>query len=183
MKRTEINMDCKTFQNELPDLVLEKNARPSAAAVAHLRSCPPCAEEYLSFQSTFAALDAWHAPEPSPYFDQKLAVQIREEQAAPKMGWVERLRTSLQLNTGRNFRPAMVAMLALTLVVGGGGIAGINGLNHPAMPAASATVNDLEILDRNEQAFQELDDLQQDDNQPPDVNDLNDDATSAQPTS
>ena len=156
-------MDCKTFQSELPDLVLTANARPSVAAVAHMRECPPCAEEYRSFQSTFAALDAWQAPEPSPYFDQKLAVRVREEQAAPRMSWLERLQTRVLFNTGRNFRPAMIGALALALVVGGGGIAGINYSNLPAQPAASATVNDLQILDRNEQAFQQLDELQQDD--------------------
>jgi hypothetical protein len=164
-------MDCKGFQNELPDLVLTANARPSAAAVAHLRECPPCTEEYLSFQSTFAALDEWKAPEPSAYFDQKLAVRIREEQAAPKMNWLQSLQTRLLFNTGRNFRPALIGALGLALVVSGGGIAGINGYqpwNAPAAPQASATVNDLQILDRNEQAFQQLDELQQEDVAAPD---------------
>lgn len=174
------SMDCNTFMNELPDLVLTANTRPSAGQVAHMRSCPPCAEEYLSFQSTFAALDAWQAPEPTPYFDQKLAVRIREEQAAPKMGWLERLQTALLFNTGRSFRPAMVATLALTLVVGGGGIAGINYSNQPQ---PSATVNDLQILDRNEQAFQQLDELQQDDTSaaPVDTNENNDSNAPAAP--
>ncbi len=157
-------MDCKNFQKELPDLVLTANARPSLAAVAHMRQCPPCAEEYLSFQSTFAALDSWQTPEPTPYFDQKLAVRIREEQAAPRMSWLERLQTRLLLNTGRNFRPVMAGALGLALVVSGGGIVGINGLpswTTPSAPVASATVQDLQILDRNEQAFQQLDELQQ----------------------
>ena len=154
-------MDCKAFGSELPDLVLNANTTPSPAAVAHLRTCPPCAEEYLSFQSTFAALDSWRAPEVSPYFDQKLAVRIREESASPKMSWFERLRTRLLLNTGRNFRPVLAGALALMLVAGGGGLAGINYSNVPAQP--SAAVNDLQILDRNEQAFQQLDELQQDD--------------------
>jgi hypothetical protein len=180
----EKNMDCKTFQNELPDLVLTANARPSLAQVAHMRACPPCAEEYLSFQSTFAALDAWHAPEPSPYFDQKLAVRIREEQAAPRLTWFERIQTRLLFNTGRNFRPAIVGALGLVLVIGGGGIAGINYSNVPAAPSTSATVNDLQILDRNEQAFQQLDELQQDDNnaiQQDDNIDNNDTITPAAP--
>ena len=30
-------MDCKEFQNELPDLLLVPNSTPSAAAVAHLK--------------------------------------------------------------------------------------------------------------------------------------------------
>jgi hypothetical protein len=168
-------IDCKEFQNELPDLVLTANARPSLAAVAHLRECPPCAQEYLSFQSTFAALDEWTAPAPSAYFDQKLAVRIREEQAAPEMNWLQSLRTRLLFNTGRNFRPAMIGALALALVVSGGGIVGINGIpgwNPPAAAQPSAAVNDLQILDRNEQAFQQLDELQQDDAAaPPDMKD------------
>ncbi len=176
-------MDCKAFQSELPDLVLTANARPSLAAVAHMRECPPCAEEYLSFQATFATLDEWTAPAPSAYFNQKLAVQIREEQAAPKMNWLQKLQARLLFNTGRNFRPALVGALALALVVSGGGIAGINGYqpwNMPAAPQPSATVNDLQILDRNEQAFQQLDELQQEDvAAPQDPNDGNSNDTSA----
>ncbi len=160
MKNT---INCKTFQDELPDLVLTPNARPSVAAVAHMRECPPCAEEYVSFQATFAALDTWQAPEPSAYFDQKLAVKIREEQSAPRMSWMEALRARLLFNTGASFRPMMAGALGLVLVLSGGGIAGINYSNQPKpQPAASATVNDLQILDRNEQAFQEMDQLQQD---------------------
>lgn len=158
-------MDCRNFQSELPDLVLTPGAKPSLAAVAHMKVCPPCAEEYLSFQQTFSLLDTWKAPEPTPYFDQKLAVRLREEQAAPRMGWLERLETRLRLNTGRNFRPAMVGAMALALIVGGGSFVGINNYApQPNQPAAtSATVKDLQILDRNEQAFQQLDELQQDD--------------------
>ncbi len=157
-------MDCKTFANELPDLVLTAGAKPSLAAVAHMKICPPCAEEYLSFQKTFGMLDAWIAPEPTPYFNQKLAVLIREEQAKPKMGWFERLETRLKLNTGRNFRPAMVGALALALLVSGGSIATLNNPGQQAPIAApSPALRDLQILDRNEQAFQQLDSLQQED--------------------
>jgi hypothetical protein len=156
-------MDCKNFEKELPDLVLTAGAKPSLAAGAHMKICPPCAEEYLSFQKTFGVLDSWEAPEPTPYFDQKLAVLIREEQAKPRMGWFERLETRLQLNTGRNFRPAMVGALALALMVSGGSIAGTYMPRPAAAVPASATVHDLQILDRNEQAFQQLDALQQDD--------------------
>ena len=156
-------MDCMSFEKELPDLVLTVGAKPSVAAVAHMKVCPPCAEEYLSFQAMFGLLDSWQAPEPTPYFDQKLTVLLREEQAKPKMGWLERLETRLQLNTGRNFRPAMAGALALALAVGGGSFAGLNYQPAAKPVATSATVRDLQILDRNEQAFQQLDVLQQDD--------------------
>ena len=156
-------MNCKTFQNELPDLVVSPEIAPSPAADAHLKGCPACAEELRSFQQTFAALDSWTAPEISPYFDQKMHVLLRQEIAAPKMGWFESLATRLQLNTGRQFRPAMAGALALALILGGGGAAelGFGGL-HGTPVKASATVQDLQILDRNEQAFQQMDQLQQD---------------------
>ncbi len=154
-------MDCKGFQDELPEMVLTPGATPSVAAVAHMKVCPPCVEEYVSFQETFRTLDAWDAPEPTPYFDQKLAVRLREAQAAPRMSWLERLTTSLQLNTGRNFRPMVAGALALALVVGGGSVVGINSFQSAPVPQASATVQDLQILDRNDQALQQLDQLQQ----------------------
>ena len=158
-------MDCKTFQNELPDLILTPGAQPSLAAQAHLRQCPPCVQELQSFQRTFAVLDTWTAPEPSPYFDQKLHVRLREEQAAPKMSWFEALKTRLLFNTGHQFRPALAGALALALAIGGiGGFVGVNYTNP--QPQASATVEDLQILDRNAQAFDVLDQLQQDDDTP-----------------
>lgn len=154
-------MDCKGFQDELPEMMLTPGAIPGVAAVAHMKVCPPCMEEYVSFQETFRTLDAWKAPEPTPYFDQKLAVRLREEQVAPRMGWLERLTTSLQLNTGRNFRPMVAGALALALVVGGGSVVGVNSFQSAQIPQASATVQDLQILDRNDQALQQLDQLQQ----------------------
>ena len=155
-------MDCTKFESELTDLILTPGAMPSATAAAHMKVCPPCAEEYLSFQATFVLLDSWKAPEPTPYFDQKLSVMLREEQAAPAMGWFERLTTRLRFNTGRSLRPALVGALSLVLIVSGGGASLlIPGAVHPAA-TASATVNDLQILDRNEQAFQQMDEMQQD---------------------
>ena len=154
-------MDCKGFQDELPEMVLTPGATASLAAVAHMQVCPPCTEEYLSFQETFRTLDGWAIPEPTPYFDQRLAVRLRAEQAAPQMGWLERLTTSLQLNTGRNFRPMVAGALALALIVGGGSVMGVNSFQSAPVAPASATVQDLEILDRNDQALQQLDRLQQ----------------------
>ena len=157
-------MDCKSFETELMDLVLTPDSTPSVGAVAHMKACPPCAEEYVSFQQTFSMLDTWQAPEPTPYFDQKLAVLLREEQAAPRMGWFESLVTRMRFNTGRNFRPTMVGALSLALVVAGGSVLAVTPFPAGQPVQASATVNDLQILDKNEQAFQQLDELQQDDN-------------------
>lgn len=160
-------MTCKEFQNELPDLILTPGARPSPAASAHLRVCPPCTEELRSFSNTFAALDSWTAPEPSPYFDQKMHVRLREEQAAPRMSWFESLRSRFLYNTGRQFRPAMAGALALALLAGGGGFLSYDLSSRSAQPVqTSSTVEDLQILDRNAQAFEQLDQLQQDEDTP-----------------
>jgi hypothetical protein len=168
-------MNCKICQSVLPDLLLGTTAPSSAgasgsaaanaqlvAARAHIATCVACARELASLEATFALLDAWHVPEISPYFDQKLAVRLREEQAAPPAGWFERLRDRLTFNTSRQFRPAMAGALALVLIVGGGGF-GIATFPHAHPVEASAAVNDLQILDKNEQALQQMDQLTQDD--------------------
>ena len=154
-------MNCRKFEEELLDQALAPAGPPSLAAAAHMKECPPCTSEYLAFQKTFRILDSWIVPEPTPYFDQKLAVRIREEQAAPRMGWFESLETRLRLNTGRSFRPVLASALALSLLIGGGSFIGRNTLRSTQSAQSSATINDLQILDRNEQAFQQLDELQQ----------------------
>jgi anti-sigma factor RsiW len=152
-------MNCKTCQSVLPDLLLEPSAPSNAAARAHIATCATCARELASLEATFALLDTWHAPVISPYFDQKLAVRLREEQAAPPAGWFERLKISLLFNTGRQFRPALAGALALALIVGGGSF-GIATYPKPQQPVqASATVNDLQLLNKNEQALQQMDQL------------------------
>ena len=154
-------MNCKTCQSVLPDLLLTPAAE-NAAARAHIATCAACAQELASLKATFALLDAWHAPVVSPYFDQKLAVRLREEQAAPPAGWFERVKTYLLLNTGRQFRPALAATLALALVIGGGGF-GIANFPHAQPVQPSAAVSDLQLLNKNEQALQQMDQLLQDD--------------------
>jgi hypothetical protein len=154
-------MNCKDCQSVFPDLLLDPGARSSAAARGHVESCAECRQEFASLEATFALLDAWQAPEPSPYFDQKLAVRLREEQALAPAGWLERLKSRLLFNTGRQFRPALAGALALVLIVGGGTFADVSGFLHPR-PQASAAVEDLQILDKNDQALQTMDQLLQD---------------------
>lgn len=154
-------MNCKECNTLLPDLLLDPTAPGNAAARIHLQSCPACKEEFQSLQATFDLLDVWQAPAPSPYFDQKLAVRLREVQSAPPAGWFERLRDRLLLNTGRQFRPALAGAMALVLLVGGGTVANLS--SHPATKP-SATINDLQILDKDAQALQTMDQLLQDDN-------------------
>ncbi len=147
-------------QSRLPDLLLD----PASAGDPHLKSCPACQQELRSLEEVSALLDSWTAPEPSAYFNQKLAVRLREEIAAPPATWWEQLRTRVQLNTGAHFRPALAGALALALLVGGGTAASVSGVLSPHHPQTSATVQDLQILDRNDQAVQEMDQLLDDNN-------------------
>jgi anti-sigma factor RsiW len=156
-------MNCKNCQADLPNLLLDPTAPENAAARAHVATCSPCAKQLAALESTMSLLDQWQAPAVSPYFDQKLAVRLREEQSAPAAGWFEQLKARVLFNTGRQFRPAMAGALALVLLAGGSGL-GIYSMPHtqPHMVQASAPVNDLRILDSNEQALQQMDQLLQD---------------------
>ena len=169
-------MICYDCQSALPELLLDPAAPSNAAAREHLKSCPACNQQLQSLEATFALLDAWQAPEPSPYFDQKLAVRLREEQMLPPAGWFERLRSRVLFNTGRQFRPALAGALALALLVAGGAFANLSGFPHPAKAQVSATVIDLQILDNNDQALQTMSLLLQDDGS-------NNDGTAASPSS
>lgn len=164
-------MICQDCKSALPDLLLDPAASSNAAARAHLEACAACKEEFSALEATFALLDTWQAPEPSAYFDQKLAVRLREAQAEPAAGWFERLKSRLLFNTGREFRPAVAGALALVLLVGGGTLADLSGHFSGRRPQVSATVNDLQILDKNDQALQTMDQLLQDDGTPGDSND------------
>jgi len=86
---------------------------------------------------------------------------LREEQALAPAGWFERLKSRLMFNTGRQLRPALAGALALVLIVGGGTFAGVSGLVQHS-PQSSAAVEDLQILDKNDQALQTMDQLLQD---------------------
>src|SRR5580704_17072342 len=146
-------MNCKDCKSVLLDLLLDPGAPSNAAARSHVESCAKCNQEFKSLEATFALLDTWKAPEPSPYFDQKLAVRLREEQTRAPEGWFERLKSQLLFNTGRQFRPALAGALALILLIGGGTFANLSGVGRSA-PQASAAVQDLQILYKNDHAMQ-----------------------------
>ncbi len=117
-------------------------------------------------QDTYALLDDWRAPEPSAYFDQKLAVRLREEQALAPAGWFERLKSRLLYNSGRQMRPMLAGGLALLLLAGGGAVLDLSSgmpTGAKSSPQVSATVQDLQILDKNDQAIQTMDQLLQPD--------------------
>ena len=102
------------------------------------------------------------APEPSPYFDSRLHARLREVQAEAPEGFFARLRSYFLFSTGRALQPAMATALALMLLIGGGGTFWqMHGTqpavsNQPRQVSASAAVNDLNVLDNNAQAEQQM---------------------------
>jgi hypothetical protein len=103
-------------------------------------------------------LDEWQAPEPSPWFDARMMARFREEQER-NQGFVERLSSLWLFRNMPAARPIMIGVLVLLLMVGGGSYLEF-GLPHAAKPAnVSATVEDLQILDNNAQAIQQMDQL------------------------
>jgi predicted anti-sigma-YlaC factor YlaD len=167
---TNLNANCKECRERLPDLLLDPASVP-VAIEAHVSACADCREELTSLRETFAALDEWTAPEPSAYFDTRLHARLREAQAAQPEGLFERVRSYLLFSTGRQLRPAIAGALALALVISGGSFVGVHGLHGTSSVHAStsATVNDLNLLDNNAQALQQMDQLldDNDDQDPP----------------
>jgi hypothetical protein len=161
-------MNCLDCKSAIFDLLLDQDSSASVAVRTHIESCDECDREFKSMKATFSLLDTWKAPEPSPYFDQKLAVRLREEEALAPAGWFERLKTRFLFNTGRQLRPALAGALALILLAGGGTWADLSGAFH-SVPETSATVQDLQLLDKNEQTLQAMDQLLQDDSSADDV--------------
>jgi len=170
-------MNCKSCQDELAELLIDPAAAAKPELEDHLAVCAECSEELAGLRRTMSLLDAWKAPEPSAYFDQKLAVLLREEQAKPPAGWLERVREYLLFNTGRQFRPALAGALALAMILGLGSFAGFTVNQRSGVEVqASAAVDDLQILDKNDQAIQQMDQLLQDDGEA-------DQGTAAEPAS
>ncbi len=149
---------CRTCQDALPDLLFEEHSAAARAAQSHLLTCEACRVELASLQATSSLLDTWTAPEPSAWFDGRLHARLRELQAAEPEGFLERLRSRLLFSSNRQLRPVLAGGLALLLAISGGTVA-LTAYEHHTAPQASATVQDLQILDRNDQALQTMDQL------------------------
>jgi hypothetical protein len=148
-------------QAELADLLLDP-AAVSPAAREHIAACAECSKELRDLETTMLALDGWEAPEPSPYFDTRLAARLREEQAKPPAGWWERVRARLRYGSNMHLRPVAAGALALLLMMGGGTAFWLQQSSPRPIPQESATVHDLQLLDGNAQVYQQLNSLDAD---------------------
>ena len=152
--------------DEIQEMMLDVASGGEATSVMneHLQGCPACAGKLAGMRETMSLLDEWQAPEPSPYFDTRLAASMREERAKPpRAGWLSWFRA-----------PALAGALALILMVAGGinlyngrskgtQQAGNIGTTAPIEITPGTAVGDLQTLDKNEDLyanFDLLDDLQ-----------------------
>lgn len=152
-------MDCKATKTELADLLLAP-AEASAAARQHVETCAACRQELSALAATMQVMDDWQAPEPSPYFDVRMAALLREEKANPPANLWERMRARMLYSSNLHLRPIAAGALALLLMAGGGTAVWVG--HTPLRPQESATVRDLQSLDGNAQVFQQLSTLDAD---------------------
>ncbi len=157
-------MNCRQMESKLADLLLADKLDPAtveAEAKEHLAACPACRTELAGLRATMHALDAWKAPEPSPFFDGKLRARLRAEREAAPAGFLERLRTRLLFGNA-HLRPIAAGALAVVLAVGGGSTFWLEHNASSSHIQESATVRDLQSLDGNAQVFQQLSALDSD---------------------
>jgi anti-sigma factor RsiW len=143
---------------QIKEMMLDVAAGVGEATPAmndHLLGCTACAGKLEEMRKTMALLDEWQAPEPTPYFDTRLAARMREERARPaRSAWLSWFRA-----------PALAGALALVLMVAGGVKWFGTGTQLPPVAQAQpgTAVGDLQALDNNEDLyanFDVLDDLQ-----------------------
>jgi len=147
-------MKCDEIRELMPDVAAGGEAAPGMNE--HLRACPACTSKLEEMRKTMALLDEWTAPEPSPYFDTRLAARLREEMAKPQAGWLQRFRA-----------PALALSFAMMMMVVGGITWYGRAPEAPPVaqvPAPPGTaVGDLQALDKNHDLYADfdiLDDLQ-----------------------
>lgn len=161
---TELKKNCIGMKSKLADLLLDPSSVP-AKVHEHVAECEGCRGELDSLKATMAVMDAWKAPEPSPYFFTRLNARMREERQAAPAGWLARLRTSFMYGPRSHARPLAAMALTVMLLLGGGAYLGVNNWTQPAPPSnEAAVVHDLQTLDNNAQVLDTLEDLSQNNN-------------------
>jgi hypothetical protein len=154
-------MICQKTKAKLIDLLLDEQSVPTEVR-KHVEQCPDCSRELESLKAAMQILDTWDAPEPSPFFDARMAARLRSEREAEPAGFFERMRARLLFGSNLQLRPVAAGALALLILIGGGTYAGLTFQPTPAANT-SAAVRDLQSLDDNAQVFQQLNVLDQQD--------------------
>lgn len=163
MTMEKLKDNCTGMDSKLADLLLDPQAVP-AKVQKHVAECDRCQTELAELQATMDLLDAWEAPEPSPYFFTRLNAKMREEREAAPAGWLAsrmaRLRATFAYGPQSHVRPLAAMALTVMLLVGGGAYLGITDWNQTVQqPTQTAVVHDLETLDSNAQLLDQLESI------------------------
>ena len=147
-------MKCEEMEDQILD-VAAGAGESTPSLDEHLRGCTACAARLADMRKTMALLDEWQGPEPSPYFNTRLAAGMREERAKPeRAAWLSWFRL-----------PVLAGALAMIMMMAGGirWFTGTGGKNTSQRVALGTAVGDLQALEKNEDLyanFDLLDDLQ-----------------------
>jgi len=152
------------MESNIADMLFDPD-RVSAAVKAHVTDCADCSRELAELHSTMSLMNEWKAPEPSPFFDTRMQALLREERSSRPAGWLDRMRARLLFNDRAYLKPIAATALTVLMAVGGATYVGLVG-HKQTQQQTSATVRDLQSLDNNQQVFQQLDSLDQDDDDP-----------------
>lgn len=162
MNKSKTN--CAGMDAELAGVLL--GSGPASAKVqAHVAECEHCQGELEELKATMQALDAWKAPEPSPYFLTRLGARMREEREAAPAGWLAgtfaRLRATVAYGPGLHARPLAAVALTVLLLVGGGTYLSITDVMQAPQQTTqnAAVVHDLQTLDSNAQVLDQMEAL------------------------
>jgi len=154
-------MDCKEFQELLPDLAAGMEAS-TPGVEKHLAFCAACSAKLQEFQKTMALLDEWQAPEPSPYFDTRLAARLREEMARAPVPWYSKLTHSILVRPAWTMSVAAVIFMAAVVAGNRSYISQTEtistkppALGLPVQPGTA--VGDLQALERNDELYADFD--------------------------
>jgi hypothetical protein len=166
MKR--MNDNCAGMEAKLADMLLDPESAP-AKVQKHVAECEHCQAELAELKATMNLLDAWKAPEPSPYFFTKLNARMREEREAAPSGWLAQglahIRAGFAYGPHAHVRPVAAMALTVLLLVGGGAYLGVSNWDHPVQPTAqAAVVSNLQTMDSNAQLLDQLESMDSNDN-------------------
>jgi len=169
----QMNQNCTATESKLPestlvDLLLDPAAVP-AGVQTHVAECEGCEAELNELKKTMHLLDAWQAPEPSPYFMTRFEARLREEREAAPAGWlarqIARFRAGFAYGPHTHARPLAAMALTVMLLLGGGTYLGVTDWNKPPQPTPqAAVVHDLQTLDNNAQLLDQMESLSTSDN-------------------
>jgi hypothetical protein len=155
----DLNTSCQEMEAELADLLLDPKSA-SAKVRDHVAKCESCRGELQSLKATMGLMDAWQAPEPSPFFFTRLNARMREEREAEPAGWLSRLRARFTYGPSMHARPLAAMALTVMLLLGGGTYLSLSKLMQPPQQASdAAVVHDLQTLDNNAQVLDTLESL------------------------